>query len=103
MTNMSEFTGSMPWKRVDVDMQQLLSNFNRSRARHFSTTWDSSRSTTMPHPARYPAPASIEGLPTQEELDALPRLFSWERLQEIIGESLAGHRAKDYRLKRMSS
>lgn len=41
----------------------------------------------MPHPARYPAPASIGGLPTQEELDALPRLFSWERLQEIIGEN----------------
>ncbi|WVQ77604.1 hypothetical protein IAR50_007292 [Cryptococcus sp. DSM 104548] len=40
--------------------------------------------TRYPGPASHPAPPEVTGLPTQAELDAYPRLFTWGELKEII-------------------
>ncbi|WWD15625.1 hypothetical protein CI109_100047 [Kwoniella shandongensis] len=40
--------------------------------------------TRYPGPKSHPAPANVTGLPTQAELDAYPRLFTWGELKEII-------------------
>lgn len=37
-----------------------------------------------PGPATHPPPAQVHGLPTQAELDAYPRMFTWGELKEII-------------------
>jgi hypothetical protein len=42
--------------------------------------------TRYPGPKTYGAPSSISGLPTQEELDAFPRMFSWGELKAIVRE-----------------
>lgn len=42
--------------------------------------------TRYPGPAYYPAPPEITGTPSQAELDAHPRLFTWGELKEIIRE-----------------
>lgn len=42
--------------------------------------------TRYPGPAYYPAPPEIKGTPSQAELDAHPRLFTWGELKEIIRE-----------------
>lgn len=42
--------------------------------------------TRYPGPASYPVPEGVEGVPTQAELDAHPRLFTWGELKEIIRE-----------------
>jgi hypothetical protein len=39
-----------------------------------------------PPPNIHQAPESIEGLPTVEELDAFPRMFTWGELKEIVSE-----------------
>jgi len=39
-----------------------------------------------PGPEAYPLPDMISGAPTQAELDAQPRLFTWGELKEIISE-----------------
>ncbi|KAK8870082.1 hypothetical protein IAR55_000652 [Kwoniella newhampshirensis] len=40
--------------------------------------------TRYPGPKAHPAPPAITGLPTQAELDAYPRMFTWGELKEII-------------------
>jgi hypothetical protein len=40
----------------------------------------------MPGPKLYPPPPQVEGIPTKQELDAIPRLYTWEKLKEIVGE-----------------
>lgn len=40
-----------------------------------------------PAPTVFPVPEIIKGIPTQEDLDAHPRLFTWGELKEIIRES----------------
>lgn len=37
-----------------------------------------------PGPSTHPCPSYIEGLPTQAELDAHPRMFTWGELKEIV-------------------
>jgi len=37
-----------------------------------------------PAPKGFAAPSFIEGLPTQAELDACPRLFTWGEIKKII-------------------
>lgn len=37
-----------------------------------------------PGPSVHPLPANIEGTPTQVELDAYPRMFTWGELKETI-------------------
>ncbi|WVQ80115.1 hypothetical protein IAT38_002216 [Cryptococcus sp. DSM 104549] len=37
-----------------------------------------------PGPATHPAPPDITGTPTQAELDAYPRMFTWGELKQII-------------------
>lgn len=37
-------------------------------------------------PACHPPPAEVKGLPTQRELDAFPRMFTWGELKDIIRE-----------------
>lgn len=45
-----------------------------------------------PGPEVHPIPDFIGGTPSQAELDAQPRLFTWGELKEIISEcSLAEH------------
>ncbi|EKC97378.1 cytoplasm protein [Trichosporon asahii var. asahii CBS 8904] len=43
--------------------------------------------TRYPGPAYYPAPPEITGTPSQAELDAHPRLFTWGELKEIIPDT----------------
>lgn len=38
----------------------------------------------MTHPALYPLPSTISGVPTQAEQEALPRMFTWAQIREII-------------------
>jgi hypothetical protein len=40
--------------------------------------------TRYPGPPSHPPPAFIEGIPTQADLDAYPRMFTWGELKEII-------------------
>ncbi|ODN85100.1 hypothetical protein L202_00923 [Cryptococcus amylolentus CBS 6039] len=40
--------------------------------------------TRYPGPLSYTAPPEVTGLPTQAELDAYPRMFTWGELKEII-------------------
>lgn len=40
----------------------------------------------MAGPKLYPPPQDIKGIPTKAELDALPRLNTWEELKDTIGE-----------------
>lgn len=37
-----------------------------------------------PGPATYPPPAQVRGLPTQAELEAYQRMFTWGDLKEIV-------------------
>ena len=37
-----------------------------------------------PAPHVHPPPAQIKGIPTQAELDAFPRMFTWGELKEIV-------------------
>ena len=39
-----------------------------------------------PGPACHPPPGKVTGLPTQRELDAFPRMFTWGELKDIIRE-----------------
>ena len=39
-----------------------------------------------PGPAIFLPPAFIIGIPSQEELDAYPRMFTWGELKEIVCE-----------------
>lgn len=43
--------------------------------------------TRYPGPKPHPPPAFIKGIPSQQELDAYPRMFTWGELKEIIRES----------------
>jgi hypothetical protein len=40
----------------------------------------------MPGPKLYPPAPDIQGIPTKAELDAYPRLNTWEELKDTIGE-----------------
>ncbi len=40
--------------------------------------------TRFPGPAVYPPPGFITGIPSQDELDAYPRMFTWGELKEIV-------------------
>lgn len=42
--------------------------------------------TRYPGPVAYPPPAYITGIPTQSELDAQARMFTWGELKEIVRE-----------------
>lgn len=43
--------------------------------------------TRYPGPLVHPPPAEITGMPTQSELDAQARMFTWGELKEIVRES----------------
>lgn len=43
--------------------------------------------TRYPAPPVHPPPSEIGGIPTQAELDAFPRMFTWGELKEIVRES----------------
>jgi hypothetical protein len=43
--------------------------------------------TRYPAPPAYAPPAGIGGIPTQAELDAFPKMFTWGELKEIVRES----------------
>lgn len=45
-----------------------------------------SNDTRYPGPPIHPPPREITGLPTNEELDAYPRMFEWGELKEIVSE-----------------
>ena len=40
-----------------------------------------------PGPTIHPPPDHIQGIPTQAQLDAFPRMFTWGELKEIVCES----------------
>ena len=40
-----------------------------------------------PGPKAHPPPAHIKGIPTQDELDAFPRMFTWGELKAVVSES----------------
>lgn len=42
--------------------------------------------TRYPGPQAFELPDFISGVPTQAELDAQPRLFTWGELKEFISE-----------------
>lgn len=42
--------------------------------------------TRYPGPVAYPPPAYVTGIPTQSELDAQARMFTWGELKEIVRE-----------------
>jgi len=44
--------------------------------------------TRYPGPLVHPPPEYIKGIPTQAELDAQARMFTWGELKEIISESV---------------
>lgn len=44
--------------------------------------WNNDR--RYPGPEVHPLPEYIKGVPTQPELDAMPRLFTWGELKEMI-------------------
>lgn len=39
-----------------------------------------------PGPEAHPPPDYIKGIPTQAELDAYPRMFTWGELKGIVSE-----------------
>jgi hypothetical protein len=41
----------------------------------------------MPHPELYPLPNGVQGVPTQAELNAFPRKFTWEETREMYETS----------------
>ena len=43
--------------------------------------------TRYPGPDVHPPPGYITGIPTQRELDAQARMFTWGELKGIVGES----------------
>lgn len=43
--------------------------------------------TRYPGPLVHPPPEYIKGIPTQAELDAQARMFTWGELKEIISKS----------------
>lgn len=49
--------------------------------------------TRYPGPAVHPPPEYITGIPTQRELDAQARMFTWGELKEIISKSSTPTRA----------
>lgn len=49
--------------------------------------WNGDR--RFPGPRVHALPAYISGVPTQAELDAHPRLFTWGELKEMLGEAVA--------------
>ncbi|ORY30227.1 hypothetical protein BCR39DRAFT_530056 [Naematelia encephala] len=52
------------------------------KARQTEVIWNSD--TRYPGPKVFHPPEEIGGLPTQEELDGFPRMFSWGELKEIL-------------------
>lgn len=45
-----------------------------------------------PGPSVHPPPPDITGMPTQAELDAQARMFTWGELKEIVRELLGSLR-----------
>jgi hypothetical protein len=50
--------------------------------------------TRYPGPEVHPPPEYITGIPTQGELDAQARMFTWGELKEIISKSTRESRAR---------
>ncbi|EIW70968.1 hypothetical protein TREMEDRAFT_73151 [Tremella mesenterica DSM 1558] len=53
-----------------------------------------------PGPETFPAPSYVKGIPTQEELDSLPRMFTWGELKDFIKDGSLELLGRNYSLQK---